>query len=169
MSAVLDGVGGSWDVAPSKRSTAIQRVVHDGSVTIPPVRWIDGDPPASQTKASASLQVTPRWYAVAGAGARFSVLPTMLDVRQRWFSRRALRLHLTVVLIVPACLFAAWWQATRALDGNTLSWFYSVEWPAIAIFAIAAWWHLIHEDPEAYRARKQRPPEWDDLESSSDR
>jgi hypothetical protein len=93
----------------------------------------------------------------------------MLDVRQRWFSRRALRLHLTVVLIVPACLFAAWWQATRALDGNTLSWFYSVEWPAIAIFTIAAWWHLIHEDPEAYRARKQRPPEWDDLESSSDR
>jgi hypothetical protein len=30
------------------------------------------------------------------------------------------------------------------------------------VLAIFAWWHLIHEDPEAYRARKQRPPEWDD-------
>jgi hypothetical protein len=33
--------------------------------------------------------------------------------------------------------------------------------PGFAIFTIAGWWHLIHEDPEAYRARKQRPAECD--------
>jgi hypothetical protein len=140
--AVLDVVGGLWSGWRSTRSTASWRSVHDGSVT---------------------------QDLLGGQRARFSALPTLLDVRQRWFSRRALLLHLTVALVAPGCLLAAWWQATRALGGNSLSWFYSVEWPVFAVLAVVAWWHLIHEDPEAYRARKQRPPEWDDIESSSDR
>ena len=82
-------------------------------------------------------------------------------MRQRWLSRRAILLHCEFWLIVLGCLAAGWWQVTRALGGNGLSWFYSVEWPAFAVLAIAGWWHLIHEDPEAYRARKQRPAEWD--------
>jgi hypothetical protein len=59
-----------------------------------------------------------------------------------------------VLVAAPGCAAAGWWQATRALSGNGLSWFYSVEWPVFAILAIAGWWRLIHEDPEAYRARK---------------
>jgi hypothetical protein len=51
---------------------------------------------------------------------------------------------------------AGWWQATRALAGNGLSWVYSVEWPVFALLAVAGWWYLIHEDPEAYRARTRR-------------
>jgi len=90
-------------------------------------------------------------------------------VRQRWFSRRALFLHLAVGILVPGCLVAAWWQATRALGGNGLSWFYSVEWPVFAGLAIWGWWNLIHEDPEALRARKQRPPEWDAPDSQTER
>ena len=43
----------------------------------------------------------------------------------------------------------------RALGGNDLSWFYTFEWPIFAGIAIAAWWHLIHEDPEARAARRQ--------------
>jgi hypothetical protein len=78
-------------------------------------------------------------------------------VRERWFSRRALALHLTVAILAPGCVAAGWWQATRALAGNELSWAYSVEWPVFALLAIAGWWHLIHEDPEVYRARKQGP------------
>ena len=70
-------------------------------------------------------------------------------------------LHLKVALITPGCLVAGWWQVTRAQGGNGLSWFYAVEWPVFALLAIAGWWHLIHEDPEAYKARKQRPPEWE--------
>ncbi len=80
---------------------------------------------------------------------------------KRWLSRRALLLHVEFGFLALGCLAAGWWQATRALGGNFLSWFYSVEWPAFAVIAVIGWWHLIHEDPEAYRARKQRPPEWD--------
>ena len=77
-------------------------------------------------------------------------------LRRRWLSPRALLLHLEVAVVAPGCAVAGWWQATRALAGNTLSWVYSVEWPLFAVLAIWGWWHLIHEDPEAYRARKAR-------------
>jgi integral membrane protein len=82
-------------------------------------------------------------------------------VRQRWFSRRALTFHLEVLIIAPACVLAGWWQTTRALAGNGLSWAYSVEWPVFALLAIAGWWKLIHEDPEVYRARKYGAPAGD--------
>ena len=76
--------------------------------------------------------------------------------RRRWLSRRALLLHLEVAVVAPACVVAGWWQATRALSGNELSWVYSIEWPVFALLAVAGWWHLVHEDPEAYIARKAR-------------
>ncbi|MGO9964064.1 MAG: DUF3817 domain-containing protein [Acidimicrobiales bacterium] len=79
------------------------------------------------------------------------------STRKRWFSRRALLLHLEVLVVAPACALAGWWQATRALAGNDLSWVYSVEWPIFALLAIWGWWHLVHEDPEAYRRRKAHP------------
>ena len=59
--------------------------------------------------------------------------------------------------MAPACLLAGWWQATRALSGNGLSWAYTVEWPGFALIAVAGWWHLIHEDPEAYQTRRAGP------------
>jgi len=68
--------------------------------------------------------------------------------------------------LAAGCLAAGWRQATRALGGHGLSWFYTVEWPAFAVLGVAGWWHLIHEDPEAYRARKHPPPEWDAGESA---
>ena len=84
---------------------------------------------------------------LSGRGHRF---------RQRWLSRRALLLHLEVLIVAPGCAVAGWWQATRALAGNGLSWVYSVEWPIFALLAVAGWWHLVHEDPEQYRLRKRR-------------
>lgn len=99
---------------------------------------------------------------IGGGGAsRTSPARTLGLVRKRWLSPRAFLLHFEFGLLVVACLAAGWWQATRALGGNGLSWFYSVEWPAFAVVAVIGWWHLIHEDPEAYRARKERPPEWE--------
>jgi hypothetical protein len=67
--------------------------------------------------------------------------------RERWLSGRALLLHLALVIVAPGCIAAAWWQATRALGGNLLSWVYSLEWPLIAVVAALSWWHLVHEDP----------------------
>lgn len=80
---------------------------------------------------------------------------TILDIMQRWLSRRALLLHFEFLLLVAGCAAATWWQARRALGGNGLSWFYTFEWPILAGIAIAAWWHLIHEDPAQRAARKR--------------
>src|ERR1039458_10062839 len=84
------------------------------------------------------------------------------SLRGRWFSRRAVLLHVEMIIVAPGCIAAGWWQATRALAGNELSWAYSVEWPVFALLAIAGWWHLIHEDPEAYRARRAPAPAADE-------
>ena len=68
-------------------------------------------------------------------------------VRGMWFSRRAFLLHFLLVTVAPACLFAGWWQVHRALNGNLLSYFYSVEWPIFSLLAVVAWWQLVHDQP----------------------
>ena len=72
-----------------------------------------------------------------------------------WFSRRALVWHALLLIIVPGCLFAGWWQIHRALSGNWLSWAYSVEWPVFAIIAVVGWWQLVTEDPVEVEERKE--------------
>jgi hypothetical protein len=67
-------------------------------------------------------------------------------VRERWFSKRAFSLHLGLVVFVPTCIAAAWWQITRATDGNGLSYLYAVEWPVFAILGVYFWWMFIHTD-----------------------
>jgi hypothetical protein len=70
----------------------------------------------------------------------------MADVHERWLSRRAVSLHFAILVFVPACAIAAWWQINRAAGGNQLSYLYSVLWPAFAILSIYFWWMLIHTD-----------------------
>ena len=70
----------------------------------------------------------------------------MANVRERWLSRRAVSLHLTILVFVPGCAVAAWWQINRAAGGNQLSYLYSVLWPAFALLALYFWWMLIHTD-----------------------
>ncbi len=79
-----------------------------------------------------------------------------VGVRQRWFSRRALALHLAILVWFPGCLVAGWWQVTRALGGNGLSYLYSVEWPVFAVVGVWGWWQLVHTDPETVGLRAQR-------------
>ena len=70
---------------------------------------------------------------------------------QDWFSRRAIPLHLTILVLVPAFGAACWWQVDRALSGNELSWAYVFEWPFFAGYAVYVWWKLVHdtfEQPE---------------------
>ena len=64
-----------------------------------------------------------------------------------WFSRRAVLLHLTALVVVPGCLALGWWQLHRASSGNTLSWAYTVEWPFFAAYGVYMWWRLVHEQP----------------------
>jgi hypothetical protein len=71
---------------------------------------------------------------------------------RRWLSRRALRLHVALLIVVPGCLAAGWFELTRALAGNQLSWVYVFEWPFFAAFSGRLWWRLLHEEEESSSA-----------------
>ncbi|HEV3369711.1 MAG TPA: hypothetical protein VG074_09105 [Acidimicrobiales bacterium] len=64
-----------------------------------------------------------------------------------WFSRRAVGLHVLIIVIVPVFAALCVWQVRRALGGNELSWAYVFEWPFFAGYAIYMWWRFIHEAP----------------------
>jgi hypothetical protein len=71
-------------------------------------------------------------------------------------SKRAFGLHAGVLFFVPACAAAAWWQVTRATDGNGLSYLYAVEWPIFALLGIYLWWMFIHADYDTVGLRGMR-------------
>lgn len=54
---------------------------------------------------------------------------------------------LTVIAVVLVVSFGAlcWWQVTRAVSGNSLSWAYVFEWPLFAGYVVYMWWRLTHE------------------------
>jgi DNA-binding transcriptional regulator of glucitol operon len=77
-------------------------------------------------------------------------------VRERWFSKRAVSLHAAVLVLVPGCAVAAWWQISRAQDGNQLSYVYSVMWPVFGVLALYFWWMLIHTDYDSVGLKGMR-------------
>ena len=66
-----------------------------------------------------------------------------------WLSRRALKLHAVILIVVPAFMALCIWQISRAVGGNSLSWAYVFEWPLFAAYAVYMWWRFVHEDPDA--------------------
>jgi hypothetical protein len=56
----------------------------------------------------------------------------------------AAKLHLTLAVGLALCIAAFWFELTRALDGNSLSWAYVFEWPLFGAFAVYMWWNLLH-------------------------
>jgi hypothetical protein len=69
-------------------------------------------------------------------------------VRSTWLSSRAVLLHITTILLVATMAGLTWWQASRALSGNTLSFVYAFEWPLLAGVVVYMWWDLLHERPD---------------------
>ena len=63
-------------------------------------------------------------------------------------------LHVAFLIIATGCLIAGWWQIHRAMSGNTLSYLYSVEWPAFVVVAGIGWWQMFHDTPEDLVERK---------------
>jgi hypothetical protein len=58
-----------------------------------------------------------------------------------------------LILWVPGCAVATWWQVGIAESGDSLGWVYSVMWPSFALFAIVFWWFLVHDDPDTLGRR----------------
>jgi hypothetical protein len=75
--------------------------------------------------------------------------PRYDDPVRRYFTRRCIGLHITIIVLLPAFAWLTKWQLDRALGGNTLSWAYTFEWPMFAVYAIYVWWQLIHDQPTA--------------------
>jgi hypothetical protein len=80
-------------------------------------------------------------------------------------------MHVTLLVLLPTFAWLTWWQLSRALNGNALSWAYTFEWPLFAIYAVYVWWQLIHDEPGSATARAEvtadvgssssaRPPGW---------
>ncbi len=76
-------------------------------------------------------------------------------MKQTWWSRRAIGLHVVILIVVPTFAALCLWQLHRALNGNGLSWAYVFEWPFFAGYAIYMWWRFLHEPP---RAGANAPP-----------
>jgi len=64
--------------------------------------------------------------------------------------------HVALVVWVPGCAVACWWQVGVGLSGDSLGWVYSVMWPCFAVFGTVFWWHFVHDDPETLGRRGLR-------------
>jgi hypothetical protein len=58
-----------------------------------------------------------------------------------------IRLHLPFLIAVAGCLYAGWFELTRARAGREVAWVYAIEWPLFAILGTYVWWHLLRDTP----------------------
>ena len=74
------------------------------------------------------------------------------------------RIHFGLVLAELICIPAFFFEISRALAGNHLSWAYVFEWPFLGIYAIYMWRKMLREE-RGETAKKQvtgSPIELDD-------
>ncbi len=79
------------------------------------------------------------------------------------FSLRSLRFHVPLLLGVAVCIYAGWFELTRARHGHTIAWVYAFEWPGFAVVGTYIWWRtIVHADDVRESGRRsaagQRPP-----------
>ncbi len=75
---------------------------------------------------------------------------------RRYLTPRCIRLHVTLLVVLPIFALLTLWQFDRATGGNTLSWAYTFLWPLFGVYAIYMWWQLIHDQPALRRSRSTR-------------
>ena len=83
-------------------------------------------------------------------------------MKSKYFSPRAIGLHAVLLLWIVSCALAAWWQVGRAVQGNSLSFLYAIEWPVFAVLGVLGWYALLNlekvpeEEIEARRHYEER-------------
>ncbi|MGA7833964.1 MAG: hypothetical protein WCA31_02030 [Acidimicrobiales bacterium] len=81
-------------------------------------------------------------------------------------SKNIFRIHLGLFLAELFCIPAFVFELFRALGGNTLSWAYVFEWPALGCYAIYMWRRMIRE--ERGQAKPKRTKRADDKDAQLD-
>lgn len=74
----------------------------------------------------------------------------------KYFSRRAIGLHVALIAWVVMCGAAAYWQVGRAAQGNSLSFLYAIEWPCFGFMGFFGWWALLHMEKVTERQEQAR-------------
>jgi DNA-binding transcriptional regulator of glucitol operon len=67
-----------------------------------------------------------------------------------WIAR-----HVLMLVLVAGFLVLGWWQYSRAVGGNSLSWGYTFEWPVFAAFVVFVWFREVQLER---RKDLPRPP-----------
>lgn len=78
-------------------------------------------------------------------------------MKSKYFSGRACALHFALLCWLTMSAVAAWWQVGRAIQGNSLSFLYAIEWPVIGILGVLGWYALLNlEKVTAHQEQARR-------------
>jgi hypothetical protein len=77
-------------------------------------------------------------------------------VKSKYLSRRAIVLHLALALWLGMSATAAWWQVGRAVQGNSLSFLYSIEWPVFGVLGVLGWYAMLNVEKVTEEQEKAR-------------
>ena len=77
-------------------------------------------------------------------------------MKSTYLTKQAIVLHVCLVAWLAMCASAAFWQAGRALQGNSLSFLYTIEWPCFAVLGIFGWWALLNQEKVTEHQEKAR-------------
>ncbi len=77
-------------------------------------------------------------------------------MKSKWFSSRAFLLHVALLLWLALCASAAWWQVGRAIQGNTLSFMYAIEWPVFGVLGVLGWYAMLNMEKVTEHDQRER-------------
>lgn len=73
--------------------------------------------------------------------------------RKHRLSAADIRVHGLLVVGLPVCIAAGWFELSRALAGRQIAWIYAFEWPVFGVYGVYIWWRLSREkDPAPHPA-----------------
>jgi hypothetical protein len=73
-------------------------------------------------------------------------------------SGQSVRKYLPLLIGVPGCLAAGWFELTRALGGREVAWVYVGEWPLYAVVGVYMWWRIWHPPLGGAPGQSEGPP-----------